>query len=63
MLSRIYSSGIIGIEGFEVTVECSAWDRIPRFDLVGLPDAAVKEAKTACSQHAKIRASNFPRST
>ena len=45
MLSKIYSSGVIGIEGFEVTVECSAWDRIPAFELVGLPDAAVKEAK------------------
>ena len=45
MLSKIYSSGVIGIEGFEVTVECSAWDRIPAFELVGLPDTAVKEAK------------------
>ena len=45
MLSKIYSSGVFGIEGFEVTVECSAWDRLPRFDLVGLPDTAVKEAK------------------
>ncbi len=45
MLSKIYSAGVLGIEGFEVTVECSAWDRIPKFDLVGLPDAAVKEAK------------------
>ncbi len=45
MLSKIYSSGVFGIEGFEVTVECSAWDRIPRFELVGLPDTAVKEAK------------------
>ena len=45
MLSKIYSSGVLGIEGFEVTVECSAWDRLPRFELVGLPDAAVKEAK------------------
>ena len=45
MLSKIYSSGVMGIEGYEVTVECSAWDRIPRFELVGLPDAAVKEAK------------------
>ena len=45
MLSKIYSSGVIGIEGYEVTVECSAWDRLPKFDLVGLPDAAVKEAK------------------
>ena len=45
MLSKVYSSGVVGIEGFEVTVECSAWDRIPAFELVGLPDAAVKEAK------------------
>ena len=45
MLSKIYSAGVIGIEGFEVAVECSAWDRLPKFDLVGLPDAAVKEAK------------------
>lgn len=45
MLSKIYSSGVNGIDGFQVTVECSAWDRIPRFELVGLPDAAVKEAK------------------
>ena len=45
MLSKIYSSGVIGIDGFEVVVECSAWDRLPAFELVGLPDAAVKEAK------------------
>ncbi len=45
MTSRIYSAGLIGIDGFLVTVECSAWDRIPCFDLVGLPDTAVKEAK------------------
>ena len=45
MLSKVYSSGVVGIDGFEVIVECSAWDRIPGFELVGLPDAAVKEAK------------------
>ena len=45
MLSKVYSSGVIGIDGYEVVVECSGWDRIPKFELVGLPDAAVKEAK------------------
>ena len=45
MLSKVYSAGVFGIEGFEVAVECSAWDRIPKFELVGLPDTAVKEAK------------------
>ena len=45
MLSKVFSSGVLGIDGFEVTVECSAWDRLPKFELVGLPDTAVKEAK------------------
>ena len=49
MLSKIYSAGVLGIEGFEVTVECSAWDRLAKFDLVGLPDAAVKEAASNSS--------------
>ena len=45
MVSRIHSAGLVGVDGYEVTVECSAWDRLPTFELVGLPDAAVKEAK------------------
>ena len=45
MFSKVYSAGVVGIEGFEVAVECSAWDRVPKFELSGLPDTAVKEAK------------------
>lgn len=60
MLSRIYSSGIMGIEGFEVTVECSAWDRIPKFELVGLPDAAVKEAKNRVQSACENSGYTFP---
>lgn len=45
MISKIYSAGLRGIDGFEVTVECSGWDRVAQFDLVGLPDNAVKESK------------------
>lgn len=45
MLSTVYTAAVCGIDAFEVTVECSAWDRIPRFDMVGLGDTAVKEAK------------------
>ncbi len=52
MLSTVYSAGLFGIDGFIVTVECNAQSRIPAFELVGLPDLAVKEAKervrTAC---------------
>ena len=45
MYSKIYGAGITGIDGFIVTVECSARNKIPAFDLVGLPDMAVREAK------------------
>ena len=45
MYSKIYGAGISGIDGFIVTVECSARNKLPSFDLVGLPDLAVKEAK------------------
>lgn len=60
MLSKIYSSGVVGIEGFEVIVECSAWDRIPRFDLVGLPDTAVKESKNRVQSACENSGYKFP---
>lgn len=60
MLSRIYSSGVMGIEGFEVIVECSAWDRIAKFELVGLPDAAVKEAKNRVQSACENSGYTFP---
>ncbi len=60
MLTKIYTSGILGIDGFEVTVECSAWNRIPRFDLVGLADTAVKEAKDRVMSACENSGIKFP---
>ena len=60
MLSKVYSAGVIGIEGFEVTVECSAWNRLPKFELVGLPDAAVKEAKNRVQSASENSGIKFP---
>lgn len=52
MLSSVYCAGIYGIDGYIVTVEADGQARLPNFELVGLPDMAVKEAKervrTAC---------------
>lgn len=45
MLTTAYTTGIFGIDGYVVTVECNAFSEIPSFEIVGLPDAAVKEAK------------------
>lgn len=60
MLSRIYSCGLTGIDGFIVTVECSAWERVPRFELVGLPDTAVKEAKNRVQSASENSGIKFP---
>ncbi len=60
MLSRIYTSGTFGIEGFEVVCECSAWNRVPRFELVGLPDTAVKEAKNRVQSACENSGFKFP---
>lgn len=45
MLSTVRGAGLFGIDGFSVTAECDCQDRMYSFELVGLPDAAVKEAK------------------
>ena len=45
MLSKVFGAGFFGIEGYSVTVECNANDRLSAFNIVGLPDAAIKESK------------------
>ncbi|MBQ4064549.1 MAG: YifB family Mg chelatase-like AAA ATPase [Clostridia bacterium] len=45
MLTTVYSAGVNGVDGFPVTVECNCSNRFSRFDVVGLPDMAVKEAR------------------
>ena len=37
--------GLGGIEGFRVVTECCITQGLPAFDIVGLPDAAVKESR------------------
>ena len=46
MLTSVFSAANSGVDGFIVTVECNVLDvRLDKFEIVGLPDAAVKEAK------------------
>lgn len=45
MISHVSSMGLRGIEGYEVSVECFLSSGLPAFDIVGLPDAAVKESR------------------
>lgn len=45
MLSKVKSFGLNGIEGFLTTIETDIVGGVPHFDIVGLGDTAVKEAK------------------
>lgn len=45
MLSTVYTTGLSGIDGFTVAVECNITAGLTRFEVVGLPDIAVKEAR------------------
>lgn len=45
MFSKVKSLGIFGMETFSVVVEADISQGLPRFDIVGLPDAAVKESR------------------
>lgn len=60
MLSCVYSAGISGIDGFLVTVECNCSKRISCFEIVGLPDNAIKEAKERVRSAALNSGYGFP---
>ncbi|MBQ8382763.1 MAG: YifB family Mg chelatase-like AAA ATPase [Clostridia bacterium] len=45
MLSKTTSTSLYGVDGVLVTIECDVSDKMPVFEIVGLPDNAVKEAK------------------
>lgn len=45
MLSKVKSCGLFGIDGYIINVETDISNGIPAFEIVGLGDTAVKEAK------------------
>lgn len=60
MVQKIRSLGIAGISGYEVSVECFLSGGLPAFDIVGLPDAAVKEARERVRATCKNCGLKFP---
>ncbi len=45
MLAKVHSCTIIGIKGIPLEIEVDISDGLPAFDIIGLPDASVREAK------------------
>lgn len=60
MYSRVSSMGLQGIDGYEVAVECYITNGLPGFDIVGLPDTAVKESRERVRAAIKNCGFKFP---
>ena len=60
MICSVKTLGISGVQGSLVTAECFISSGLPGFDIVGLPDAAVKEARDRVRAAAKSSGLTFP---
>lgn len=60
MVARTYSMGAFGLEAFPVEVETDLSTGLPAFEVVGLPDAAVKESRDRVRAAMKNCGFDFP---
>ena len=60
MLAVIKSYGLVGLAGFKVDVEVDINQGLPKYDIVGLPDTAVKESKERVRSAIKNSGYHFP---
>jgi len=60
MYSKIISCGILGIDGYIVEIETDISNGLPGFDIVGLGDTAVREARERVRSAVKNSGYEFP---
>lgn len=60
MFAKILSFGLNGLNGFKIDVEVDTNIGLPSYDIVGLPDAAVKESKERVRSAIKNSGFRFP---
>ena len=60
MLSKVISFALSGLEGVPVEVETDINNGLPSYELVGLPDAAVKESRERVRSALKNSGRKFP---
>ena len=60
MITKIKSCGLLGIDGYMVDVETDILNGMPAFDVVGLPDAAVRESRERVRSAMKNCGLSFP---
>lgn len=62
MVAKVNSLGIIGLDAFLVAIESDLSNGLPSFDVVGLPDASVKESRNRVKSALKNCGFDFPTS-
>ncbi len=60
MFAKVSSMGLFGMEVYSVEVEVDIFQGLPGVDIVGLPDAAVKESKDRVRSAIKNNGFKFP---
>ena len=60
MYAKVSSFGVNGVGGFPVSVEVNISNGLPAFDIVGLPDTAVKESRERVRAAIKNNGFRFP---
>ena len=60
MISNVFTGSVVGIEGYKITVEVDTSQSLPGLTVVGLPDAAVSEAKERIRSAIKNSGYSFP---
>ena len=60
MLAKAYSNAVMGLDGYLVEVEIDLSQGLPSFNIVGLPDTAVREAKERVKAAIKNSGFQFP---
>lgn len=60
MVAKVNSLGLMGLDAFLVTIESDLASGLPSFDVVGLPDASVKESRNRVKSALKNCEFDFP---
>lgn len=60
MLAKVKSFGLVGINGYVLSVEVDINNGLPSYETVGLPDTAVKESKERVRSAIKNSGYDFP---
>jgi magnesium chelatase family protein len=60
MLSTVFSSALVGIDGIPIVIEVDLKPGLPSFSVVGLPDVGVRESRERVISAIKNSGFNFP---